>query len=253
MRLDVLLGEALPTPADVAGRAVVVIDVLRASTVMVEALAQGARAVVPFAEVDDVMAAAKRYGREEVRLAGERRTRSIPGFDAGNSPREMTSALLAGRTLLLTTTNGTQALVATQGAWRTWVGAFTNLSVTAAAVIEALRQGRDATLVCSGQERRFALEDAVCAGALVQAIVAEVPEVLVGDAARVCERLVASYGGDGDAVTWDAVARDAGHARTLASEGFEADIAFCLSRDRTPVRALYVDRQVTRERVVDPA
>ncbi|HMS02779.1 MAG TPA: 2-phosphosulfolactate phosphatase [Gemmatimonadaceae bacterium] len=247
MRLDVLLGEALPTPADVAGRAVVVIDVLRASTVMVEALAQGARAVVPFAEVDDVVTAAKRYGRDEVRLAGERRSRAIAGFDAGNSPREMTAELVAGRTLLMTTTNGTNALVATHGAWRTWVGAFTNLSVTARAVIAALDEGRDATLVCSGQERRFALEDAVCAGAIAREILAARPDITVGDAARVAERLAASYDGD-----LACIAQDAAHARTLVAEGFGEDIAFCLTRDRTPVRALYADRQVTGERVVDP-
>lgn len=248
MRLDVLLGEALPTPADVAGRAVVVIDVLRASTVMIEALAQGARAVIPFAEVEDVMIAAKQYGRDEVRLAGERRSRAIAGFDAGNSPRDMTAALVRGRTVLMTTTNGTHALVATQGAWRTWVGAIRNLSTTAAAVAAALREGRDATLVCAGQDRRFALEDAVCAGAMVRLVREQCPEVVLGDAARVVAQLAGAYEAD-----WLAVARDASHARTLASEGFADDVPFCLERDATPMRALYVDRVVTGERVLDPA
>lgn len=244
MRLDVLLGESLPTPADVAGRVVVVIDVLRASTTMVEALANGARAVVPFAEVDDVVTAAKRYGRNEVCLAGERRSRVIPGFDAGNSPREMTAERVAGRTLLMTTTNGTAALLATHGAWRTYVGAFVNLSVTADRVVDAMRAGRDAMLVCAGQDRRFALEDAACAGVLVARIAKGVRGAALGDAARMVRRMARRYSTD-----VQALATDAAHARTLAEAGFADDVAFCLAHDRTSVLATYADRQVTGERI----
>jgi len=248
VRLDVLLGESLPTPADVAGRLVVVIDVLRASTVIVDALANGARAVVPFAEVADVLDAAKRHDRGEVCLAGERRSLPIPGFDVGNSPLAMRPALVEGRIVLLTTSNGTAALCATPGAWRVLVGAFTNLSVTVDAVVAAMRAGRDALLVCAGQERRFALEDAACAGVIAARVARACRSSVLGDAAQLVRRAAPRYGRD---VT--ALARDAAHARSLAAAGFSADVTACLVRDRAPVLAMYSDRQVTGERIVAPA
>lgn len=248
MRLDVLLGESLPTPADVAGRMVVVIDVLRASTVIVDALANGARAVVPFAEVDDVVRAATRYGRDEIRLTGERRSLPIPGFDAGNSPLEMRPALVGGRIVLMTTTNGTAALAATHGAWRVLVGAFTNCTVTVQAIVTAMRAGRDALLVCAGQERRFALEDAVCAGAMASRVARACRSAELGDAARLVRRTASRYVRD-----VSALAQDASHARRLAAAGFAGDVAACLVFDRAPIVATYSDRQVTGERILAPA
>lgn len=248
MRLDVLLGESLPTPADVAGRLVVVIDVLRASTVIVDALANGARAVVPFAEVDEVVQAAKRYGRDDVRLTGERRSLPIAGFDAGNSPLEMRPALVAGKTVLMTTTNGTAALAATHGAWRVLVGAFTNCTVTVQSVVAAMHEGRDALLVCAGQERRFALEDAACAGVMVSRIARACRSAVLGDAAQLVRGAARRYVRD-----VSALAQDASHARALAAAGFADDVAACLVFDRTPVVATYSDRQVTGERIIAPA
>jgi 2-phosphosulfolactate phosphatase len=244
VRLDVLLGEALPAPADVAGRVVVAIDVLRATTVMVAALANGARAVVPFAEVQDVVEAARRYGREEVRLAGERRSMAIPGFDAGNSPGDMRPDVVSGRTVLLSTTNGTSALLASHGAWRTYVGAFVNLTVTADAVREGVEAGHAGLVLCAGQERRVALEDVVCAGLLVDAVARARRGLVLGVGALAARRLARRYQRD-----LAGVARDAAHARALRAAGFADDVAVCLQRDTHPVRAVYADRQVTGERL----
>ena len=90
MRLDVFFGGHQITPADVQGRVVLVIDVLRASTTVAVALANGAKAVIPFESSDEVVARAKHLERDDVLLAGERRMHAIPGFDLGNSPREYT-------------------------------------------------------------------------------------------------------------------------------------------------------------------
>ncbi len=244
MRVDALLGESLPTPSEVTGRLVVVIDVLRASTVMVQALAQGARAVVPFAEVDEVMTTAQRYTRSEVCLAGERRALPIAGFDVGNSPGDMTKARVAGRTVLMTTSNGTAALLASHGARRVVVCAFTNLSVTVTLVRSALDTGQDVLVLCAGQDRRFALEDAACAGVLLQEALRGRRGATLGDAATMARQLGRRYAADPTRL-----ANDAAHARVLAEAGFAADVAFCLTRDRTPLVATFADRQVTSERV----
>lgn len=248
MRVDVLLGESSPTPSEVAGRVVVVIDVLRASTTMVQALANGARAVVPFAEVDEVVASASRYSRDEVCLAGERRALPIAGFDTGNSPSGMTEVRVRNKSVLMTTTNGTIALLATHGARHVFVGAFANLGVTAQAVTSAVASGGDVLLICAGQDRRLALEDAVCAGIMLNEIVRGRKGVVMGDAATLARQLGRRYAAD-----LSRLARDASHARTLATAGFADDVSYCLTRDHLALVATYSDRQVTRERLVTSA
>ncbi len=246
MRVDVLLGETLPTPSEVAGRVVIVIDVLRASTTMVQALASGARAVVPFADVDEVVTTAARYERRDVCLTGERKSLPIPGFDGGNSPAAMTPALVQGKTVLMTTTNGTGTLLATHGARRVFVGALVNLEATTAAVQQQAEQGgADVLLVCAGQDRRLALEDAVCAGVFVAAFTRGKRGVVLGDAAMLARQLGKRYAAD-----LTRLARDAAHARALIAAGFADDVTFCLDRDAVPLVATYSDRQVTRERLV---
>ncbi len=240
MRADVLLGESLPTPSEVAGRVVVVIDVLRASTTVVQALASGARAVIPFADVDDVLSVASRYSRGDVLLAGERRALPIAGFDVGNSPAAMTAERVRNKTVLMTTTNGTAALLSTHGARRVYVGAFANLSVTVSAVAEQCAAGTDVLLVCAGQDKRVALEDVACAGVLLNELLRGKRKVTLGDAALLARQLGKRYGADTSRIS-----RDAAHARTLTDAGFVQDVHDCLTRDHIDVVASYADRQIT--------
>src|SRR4051812_28694357 len=103
----------LPEEVDerkLAGSAVVVIDVLRATSTICQALASGAREVVPFVEIDEALAAANKVGRKNVVLGGERRGVMIDGFDLGNSPSDYTRNAIQGRPVFITTTNGTRAL-----------------------------------------------------------------------------------------------------------------------------------------------
>jgi 2-phosphosulfolactate phosphatase len=160
----------------------------------------------------------------------------------------MTAARVAGKTVLLTTTNGSAALLATHGARRVLVAAFVNLSVTAGAVRRAMDEGRDVLVVCAGQNRRFALEDAVCSGALVAAVVRGRRGVTVGDGGTMARQLWRRYQANPDRL-----ARDASHAVSLAAAGFAEDVAFCLARDTVPILATYADRQVTNEPVIAAA
>lgn len=165
MRIDVLFTPAEFTERALAGCTAVVVDVLRASTTIVEALAAGAREVLAVAEVTEALAIAADGGggRESVVVGGERGGLRCEGFDLGNSPREYTPATVGGRRVVLCTTNGTRAVVAAAsgGAAEVLVGAFTNLK---SVVNAAARGGRDVTVLCAGSEGRFSLEDAVCAG-----------------------------------------------------------------------------------------
>src|SRR5262245_44615053 len=120
---------------ELAGSAVIVIDLLRATTTICHALAAGAREVVPFREIDETLAAAEKAGRSGVLLGGERAGLLIEGFDLGNSPAEFTREAVAGRSVYITTTNGTRALYHARLARRVLVGAIVNLS----AIVESVK------------------------------------------------------------------------------------------------------------------
>jgi 2-phosphosulfolactate phosphatase len=167
-------------PGRLSGGLAVVIDVLRATTTIVHALAAGARCVRPCVEVEEAraLAAEMRVGR--VLLGGERGGEPLPGFDLGNSPREYTGKVCKGNTVVLTTTNGTRALIRAVEAERTLVAAFVNYS----AVCEQLRQdARPVHIVCAGADGEVSLEDTLLAGALVDSL-SQACEVRLNDAAR---------------------------------------------------------------------
>lgn len=170
----------LASPELLRGGCAVVIDVLRATTTMVYALAAGCTAILPCAEVEEARqrAGALRVGRGL--LGGERGGVKPPDFDHGNSPREYTPEVCRGNALVFTTTNGTRALLRAAEADRVLVAAFVNFS----AVCEQLRsEGRPLHILCAGTARAVALEDTLLAGALVD-FVCGTGTVRLNDSAR---------------------------------------------------------------------
>ena len=128
MKIDVFFTPVGLGPSDVAGRTVVVVDVLRATTTITVALAAGAKAVLPAASTEEALRIAQNLERDDMLLAGERRSVRIPGFALGNSPCEFASDAVRGKTIVMTTTNGTQALITAQGAREVIVGAAVNFA-----------------------------------------------------------------------------------------------------------------------------
>jgi 2-phosphosulfolactate phosphatase len=160
--LDTFLLPDLVRPEDLAGRTAVVIDVLRATTTMVHALAAGARAVVPCGEIEQARQLAQRLGAGAL-LAGERGGLPIPGFDLGNSPAEFTPSRVEGKTIVFTTTNGTRALLRCAGAECILLAAFVNFS----AVCAELASCEKVAIVCAGTDGHVTREDVLLAGAIV--------------------------------------------------------------------------------------
>lgn len=170
----------LAGPGRLAGGVAVAIDVLRATTTIVHALAAGCVAVRPCGEVEEARALADTLPAGKVLLGGERGGVPLPGFDLGNSPREYTAARCKGTTLVLTTSNGTRALARAAEADRVLVAAFVNFS----AVCEQLRRDpRPLHIVCAGYEGEPCLEDTLLAGALVD-FLCEEAEIRPNDSAR---------------------------------------------------------------------
>ncbi|HEY7878351.1 MAG TPA: 2-phosphosulfolactate phosphatase [Gemmatimonadaceae bacterium] len=240
MRIDVMFGPAQITPALVAGRVVAVIDVLRASTTITAALAAGARNVVPLEDADAVMTRAKQLARAEVRTAGERKMMPIPGFDLGNSPREMTHEAVDAKTVLMTTTNGTATLLAIQGARDVVIASYVNCGAVTALLCAGARGGHDISIVCAGRDRQFALEDAACAGRFVRAVSKKIRGVELGDGAFVCTVLDRKYGD-----RLDQLFADSEHGQALTDAGLGEDLVACSAVDAHPVIPIYQDRQIT--------
>jgi 2-phosphosulfolactate phosphatase len=151
------------TPAEASSASTgIVVDVLRATSTIAQALAAGYERVLCCAEVEEARALRDADGR--VVLAGERLCVRIPGFDLGNSPREFLEP--QGETLVLTTTNGTRAvLAAVERCERVFAGSLLNLDAVVAASLEA---GGDVAILCAGVQGEFAMDDAYCAGRLVE-------------------------------------------------------------------------------------
>jgi 2-phosphosulfolactate phosphatase len=213
------------TPAEhVPGTVAVVIDVLRATSTMTQALASGYARVLCCAEIEDAQALAKTEG--PAKLAGERRLEPIPGFDFGNSPREVAGEPPVG-TLILTTTNGTRLLVAAASRYeRVYVGSLLNLEAVAAA---ARASGEEIAILCAGVLGELTLDDAYCAGRIARAIGGENT-----DSATAAIRLADTYGSTLDGL---------GASRSgwnLRRNGLEADIEWCARESVLDVVPRYV-------------
>ena len=171
-QIDVYLLPALVEPAELAGRVAIVIDVLRATTTIVHALANGATQVVPCLEVTEAveqassLAIAKDGGQAGTPIlrGGERAGKQIPGFDLGNSPAEYSREVVGGKTVVFTTTNGTRAMQRCRLARRVLIGAFVNFS----AVCRELAGEERIALVCAGTDGHVTREDTLLAGAIVE-------------------------------------------------------------------------------------
>jgi 2-phosphosulfolactate phosphatase len=245
MKIDVYFTPLTLQQADLAGRSVVVLDVLRATTSIVVAIAAGARAVLPAASTEEALRLAQNLERDDVVLAGERRSQRVPGFLLGNSPAEFTADTVRGKTVVLATTNGTPALVQTQGAREVMVGAAVNLAVVAGHARATLAQTGELVVLCAGQDKHFALEDAFAAGRFVKLLLPEggLKRVDVNDAALASLDVAKHYG-----ERWLRAFRASTHGRHLVEQGFGEDLQFCGSENTHPVLPLYADRRVTAHR-----
>ena len=238
MKLDVLLTPGELMPGDIAERTVVVIDVLRASSTIVQALAAGAKALFPVASIEEALRLANTLGRDEVLLCGERKSLPIEGFDLGNSPGDFTPERVGGKMLVMSTTNGTGAMMAASAASRVLVGSFLNRQ---AIVDELVRTEAEPVFLCSGRETKFGLEDAVCAGRMAAALMdagGEDAEWELNDGALAALALAERY------PELELLFATVAAGKQIAEAGLAEDLAFCARADLHEVIPVLTDRQI---------
>ena len=200
---------------EVKGKLVVVVDIFRATSTMVAALAHGVTEILPFADLESCRA----MQAQGYLIAGERDGLTAPGFELGNSPVAFLEGNYSGKKLAMTTTNGTLALDKSKGASEILIGAFPNLKATASYIQS---RNLDVLIHCAGWKGRFNLEDSLYAGALVQALSSS--HANQEDGALAMSSLFSLEGGN--LATY---LSQASHAKRLQNHGIESDIDFCLS------------------------
>jgi 2-phosphosulfolactate phosphatase len=216
--IDVCLSPDLMHLYPVKDQAVVVVDILRATSCMTTAFAFGISSIRPFAKLDDCLS----MKTQGYFTAGERDGKKVDGFDLGNSPFEYMEASLKGKKIAFTTTNGTQAIAKSDGASHIVIGSFLNIS----AVVDYLKTlPENILVVCAGWKGKVNLEDTLFAGAVV--------EKLNGTVKPACDApLAAARLYDHAKNNLFDYLKDSSHVQRLARLGIEKDIQFCLTPDQ---------------------
>jgi len=232
MEIDIQLVPSQPDSDILLNRTVVVIDVLRATSVMVHAMWQGALEIIPLATAEAAFEMAKVFPRGSIILGGERRSKKIPGFDLGNSPKEYIAERVKGKKLILTTTNGTKAFHVVSSGREILVGSFFNIGITAQRCLEL---NRDLLIFPSGDEGKFSLEDTICGGMLIERIMKKGGKRIdLSDASRCAQILYKKFE---DNLT--EAFHLSHHGKELINRGFIEDLAYCAQIDMTDIVPIF--------------
>jgi len=163
MNIDVIFSANEVTKEKVNGKIVVVIDVLRATSVMLTAMKNGAKEIRPFKEIDQLISYTKDL--KGILKCGERNGTKIDGFDLGNSPLEYCPEVVCGKIICMTTSNGTNALVNSSYGKKILIGSYLNLDILCKKINEI---NEDLVIVCAGTDGEFSLDDSLCAGEIIK-------------------------------------------------------------------------------------
>ncbi|MCD4690757.1 2-phosphosulfolactate phosphatase [bacterium] len=237
MHLDIYTSPKMFTDALAKGSHVVAIDVLRASSTIVEACENGVQRIIPVDAVENATRLLPTLERAETLLGGEQEGRAIEGFDLGNSPTEYTRAVVAGKTLVFCTTNGTVAITKSAAAENIVIGCFLNLN---AVVSHITSSGPDrVAILCAGNLGVLSLEDFACGGHLVERLHAAVKErITLSDGATAARALAATMPDPAEIV------RASTHGRLLSELGFDDDLEFCSRMDTHASVPMVVDGRI---------
>ena len=232
MTIDVEISAEHVNTTRIKNKTVVVIDVLRATSVMVTALANGAEKIIPVKTTEEVFRIAEKH--EGDIKAGERYADKVPGFDTGNSPLWFSKEAVQGKVIVMSTTNGTNALLKAKGAKEVIIGSFLNLK----AVINYLDQNtNDIVLLCSGTNGEFSLDDALCAGAFIKAL-ASWKNYRMTDIATAHLKLF------NEEPNLHSALANCRHYNILKNKGLQKDLDYCLSLNVLDVVPFWIKGEV---------
>jgi 2-phosphosulfolactate phosphatase len=219
MKINVLFSPVAVDELYFTGKTTVVIDVLRATTTIITALQNGAKEIIPVATVEFAVKVSGGMFGGQTLLGGERNTKKIEGFALGNSPFEYTPEIVAGKSIVLYTTNGTKAIAKAKFSQNLFTCSFLNVSSLAAHLVTL---DKDLEIVCAGRMNNFSMEDSVCAGKLISEMLKLNENISLFDSASACLALNKSFGKN-----LLKMLKETDHGKILIENGFENDLKFC--------------------------
>lgn len=225
MHIDSCIYADEVTPQRVKGRNCVIIDVFRATSVIITALDNGASRVTAVTDVEEAFEVAERLKSKGVKtiLGGERNVFKVEGFDKDNSPLSYRREDVEGAEIVFTTTNGTKAINKSREAEHIYIGALINAEAVCRRLLE---EGRDITLVCSGREGNYTLEDALCAGMIASRLEEEAHDCFLTDITRTMLDIYRLYEKD-----FREGLKHSQHYNRIMSLGIGKDVEYCLRRN----------------------
>ena len=221
----------------ILNKTVVVIDVLRATSVITTALSNGASSVWPVASTEEAILHRRRNSNPNLLLAGERDAIKIEGFDLGNSPLEYHPEAILHKDIVLTTTNGTRALKSSTAAKKVLIGSFLNLD----AVCHMVKDEKELVLICSGTAGKFSLDDGICAALMIE-MLSDLTEVHTDDLGMAVLNIWHKHTG-----SLEELLQSCKHVNYLKDHGFEKDVEYCLQLNQFDLVPEFLEGRIQAE------
>ncbi len=238
MDLKIYFSTEAVEPRALQGRGVIVIDVLRATTTLATALANGAKTIYPVDSVARAKMEIKRHPADKTLLCGERGFEKLEGFDLGNSPYEYSRDTVSGKNLIYTSTNGSKGIILGSKGAVLVLASFANFPRPADYLIDL---EYDVSIICCGTTGAFCLEDAVCGGMYVDYLSKNIRSIATNDAAEAALALFRRYR---DSIPQ--MMEMCENGRQLALLGYHQDVAYCSVAGRTDVVPIGHRNEITR-------
>jgi 2-phosphosulfolactate phosphatase len=248
MKIDLSFSAGQFDDLQLRDKNVVVLDVLRASSTITVALNNGAREIIPVASIESAVKISGSLFGEVTLRGGERNGKIIEGFNLGNSPLEYSEAAVKGKSIIYCTTNGSVAMAKSRYARMLIVGSFLNLTTMVNYIRE---EKKDFLFICAGRLNSigyFSLEDAVCAGMMIQKLMKdESLELNLSDSAKAAHALYKSFGR-----SILKMLKTSEHGKYLSEIGFADDLKICAAVDSVPVLPVQIENKIKLKKEEPP-
>lgn len=230
MKVDLIISADHVKENIIKDKVVVVIDMLRATSVITTAFINGCRDVIPLLTVEEAFEKKELFKAGEFVLGGERKAIKIDGFDFSNSPLEYTENIIKNKTLIITTTNGTRTLTSCTSAKSVFIGCMLNASAVAEKLIDI---NEDIVIVNAGTNGQFSMDDYICAGLIIKEMMEKSSRIDLTDIAKASLKTYEDYPNIIDYI------REARHYKVMIDLGLEKDIAYCIQKNITKIVPKY--------------
>ncbi|GEQ18509.1 MULTISPECIES: 2-phosphosulfolactate phosphatase family protein [Clostridium] len=221
MKIDIIISADDIIESKLENKIAVVIDMFRATSVIVTALNNGCEEVIPFLTIEETLESSEELKREEYILGGERRAVKIDGFDLSNSPLEYTKEVVEDKKVLITTTNGTRTLTKSNSAKRIIIAAMINAKAVSDKLLEI---NEDVVIINAGTNGNFSMDDYICSGYIINEMLKVDNNIELTDISKTANMI---YENNRDIISY---VKEATHYSVMKSLELDNDIEYCMKK-----------------------